>query len=657
MGIAQTDIERLDALRQELIKHNRLYYVDDAPVISDAEYDALLVELKRLEDLYPDQAAADSPSQIVGAPVGGALLPVKFDVPMLSIDNVFTNAELNAVQEKIAASLEVETLDYAVEPKLDGLAVRIVYVDGIYTSATTRGDGRVGEDITANVARIENVKATLSLHGVPQTLELRGEIVADLRQFKLINEELIRNGKKPYSSPRNYAAGIVRQLNPDKVTEAGLYFICYSVVNPEYFGATHIEALQAVKALGIDVNQVRLSVDMDVYDAVNEVAEMRHRWLFDLDGAVIKVNSLKYQQLLGEGSRSPRWVVAYKFPAEEKITKVTDIVVQVGRTGIVTPVALLEPVTLAGATVTRANLKNASIVEALRIGIGAEVGIVRSGEVIPDIGRVVKEGSSVFTMPTHCPACEELLERFGPRLYCTNPSCKGQLQARLEYFADRPAANIKGLGPARIKVLLEHSLVSKPSDFYRLDEATLCDHFGGAEGTKLFHRIGESKGMPLGRFLAALGIPDIGPSTAAVIAKHYGALVEILTDDLMKTIWTLPDCGPAAAVSITKYFADPKNAKEVMDLYHLGVTTGHEEQAVAGKLTGMILAVTGSVEGYTKDSIKRLVKKQGGEMSSSVNRKVTHLLVGSHPGDKLDKAKKFGIPLLDKSAFEALLAS
>lgn len=648
---------RIQELVDQINAHDKAYYIALTPTITDPEYDQLRRELIDLETANPDMVLANSPSLSVGSSLVSGVKTDRFTVPMLSLGNVFNEEETVDFLNKVKESLEQSLVEWVLEPKLDGLAIRIVYYKGKLTDSNTRGSGWEGEDVTAQVLNIDNVPKLIKDIKVPDRLEIRGEVVVSLPIFHAINAELVTEGKKPYSSPRNYAAGVLRRVNPEEIKGAGLSFVAYQLIDGQLLDVTHYGAMQYAKLWGFTVNDMELVVDdAEVMASIESIGTLRETSLFEWDGAVIKVNRYDQQTLMGAGTKDLRWSTAYKFPAEEKITTVLDIVVQVGRTGIVTPVALLEPVRLAGAMINRANLKNAAEVLSLGVGVGARVAVVRSGEVIPDIGHVVTPGPTVFQFPTQCPACSGQLELKGPRMYCVNKACTGQLLARMSYFAGRSCADIKGLGKKTLEKLITAGKLDSYLDIYDYTVDDLYPLIGGMlDVNKVLKAIESSKGMSLSKMLTCLGIPEIGPSTALAIAKFYGSAEAIDNRWNDPALDAYPDVGESAAASFREFFSDEDNQALLYNLAYRDITTGVEEQPVIGKLNGVVFAITGSVEGYTKDSITRTVKQLGGSVVGSVNKKVNYLIVGDEPGDKLNKAQSYGIPLLNKESFEALL--
>lgn len=650
------DIERtIQELVKELKHHNWLYHVKDEPVISDTEYDRMYRHLKELEERYPQYALSDSPTRGVGAYQPGVFKEVVFDIPMLSLGNVFDSDEIEKFLAGIERDLEKTDVEYVIEPKLDGLAARLLYHDGQLSQSSTRGDGSVGEDITLNVARIPNVPLTILKHG---RYEVRGEVVAELSHFNRINQELIEQGKKPYSSPRNYAAGVLRRKSTHGINKAGLLFIAYNVPVADDH-ALHSQALTEAGSLGFDINPMFIVKDRaGLFSAIDDIEKMR-KVKFDLDGAVIKVDNLEDQKRLGIARREPNWAVAYKYPAEEGVTTVKDIVYQVGKSGMVSPVAILEPVFLAGAVITRANLKNIEEIHHLGVNAGAKIKLVRSGEVIPDILEVVEYGENrePHVAPSVCPCCKSVLVRRGPRLYCDNSrKCPGQILARLTYFVGSDGADIDNLGEERLKVLIEHG-VRNVADLYRFPVETLAKLFGVLDGTKIANNLEASKGMTLNKVLSCLSVPDVGTVMADLIVSRLPSVHELTESDFAEVAGTLKGRGPKAMLNWMSWISDWRNKEMFLDLVKLGVCNGEAAVTPEGELTGTVWAITGSVPGHTKHTLTTLLKSKGASVKGSVSKETTHLLVGDSPGSKLDQAIKRGTQQVTIADFIRMMGS
>ena len=647
--------ERISQLVQQLNEHNWHYWIADKPVISDAEYDQLYRELVKLEEQHPECILPESPTQRVGNLVKTGK-EIAFEPPMLSLSNVFDAEETRTFITRVGLSLDGAEVLYDVEPKLDGLAVRILYRDGRFHQATTRGNGYEGEDISLNVARILNVPAKLVRPRVGD-IEFRGEIVVLLERFNEINRDLIAEEEEPYLSPRNYAAGIMRQSDLTKVPDSGLRFICYGVVDFQGVITSHKAQLEDARKDGIETNLVHQCNSLDdVYSSIEAVEESRHSRLYDLDGAVVKVDSLLQQRMLGVVGRAPKWAVAFKFPAQEEETTVKDIRFQVGRTGAITPVADLEPIFLAGAVVSKASLKNIAELERLGVGPGARVVVVRSGEVIPDIRRTVIKTQPAST-PHHCPVCYGRVFIVGPRMYCVNIACKGRLLANLEHYCGRDQADIDGLAGKRLESLMEEKDVYRVSDLYKLSEADYIAVIGRADGVKVYAALQASKGMPLSRLLRSLGIPGIGPEMAAGITQVLSTTSQILEANYDLLVEEQQGRLKNAFMKLRDWLKEPLHAQELRFLDARGVTSGHEEKLPVGSLTGTVWCISGSFTLGTRDSLKRLLKEKGAKVKGDVSREVTHLLVGAGAGEKLAKAKRLGVArIVHEAEFKALLS-
>lgn len=650
--------DRIKQLTDELNEHLWRYHVMNDPIISDADYDRMFRELVDLEAEYPDCVQEDSPTKKVGA-LRATGKEIVYNPQMLSLENVFDAEEVAAFTDKVKESLDGrDDIVYVLEPKLDGLASRLKYVAGRLTESTTRGDGYSGEDILSKVARIRGVPSTIKGFAQAledkesQTLEVRGEIVVLLEVFNQINKKLIEEGKKPYSSPRNYAAGIIRQSDLAKIADSGLRFIVYSVIGTTH--KAHSDALEFAQARGFMVNHYTLipGDHTAVQEEIDAIGASREGRIYDLDGAVIKVNSVQYQKLLGEKRTTPEWARAFKFPAQEEETTVRDIIFQVGRTGIVTPVGIVDPVFLNGATVTNANLKNAAEVERLEIGPGARVVIVRSGEVIPDIKAVIVPSRKPFILPDFCPCCTGQLTRIGPRLYCEDVNCEGRTLARLEYWTSRGNAEIDGLAGKRLKQLMEEFGITQPLGLYELSREAYVEIFGNAEGSKIYEAVQASKGMSLSKVITALGIPKIGPEMADQLCQKLSTVKDFLNADWDEVVYSCTGRLRNAALAMMLWIEDDANASLLAKLAELKVTTGEEEKREGGFLDGTTWCITGSFEHYTRDSAKRKLKEVGARVTGTVSKETTHLLVGPGAGEKLTKAKKLGtVKIINEKEF------
>ncbi|MFO7310796.1 MAG: NAD-dependent DNA ligase LigA [Bacillota bacterium] len=655
---------RIKELREQINYHNYRYYVLDDPVISDAEFDQLMRELERLEAEHPELVTPDSPTQRVGAPPSEAFATVEHRVPMLSLANAFSPEELRAFDARARKLAEVDRLEYVCEPKLDGLAVSLVYENGVLVRGATRGDGERGEDVTANLRTIRAVPLRLRR---PLTIEVRGEVIIRHEDFRRLNEERAARGEPLFANPRNAAAGSVRQLDPRVTASRPLdiffYAIGYMEGEPP---ATHAELLDLLRELGFKVNpESRLVPDIEA--AIQwclDFEQKRPSLPYAVDGAVLKVNDRRLYERLGTTAKTPRWAIAYKFAAEQAITQVEDIVVNVGRTGAVTPMARLVPVQVGGVTVSRATLHNEDYIRSKDIRIGDWVVIQRAGDVIPEVVRVLTERRTgqerEFRMPTECPECGGPVVRPPGEAVarCTNTKCPGRLLERLIHFVSRDAMNVEGMGPALIEQLVEKGLVQDAADIYRLrhDQLASLERMGDKSASNVLASIEASKDAGLERLLFALGIRHVGENVARDIAQHFGDIDRLMAasfDELLD----VPSVGEKIARSVLDYFADEENRALIERLREAGVrmTASRKAAAAGGKLAGKRIVVTGTLSRYTRREVEELIRRHGGEVSSSVSRNTDFVVAGENPGSKLEKARQLGVPVLTEEQLEELI--
>lgn len=660
--------ERIDWLRSEIARHNTLYYIHDAPHISDAEYDVLLQELIALEAENPDFVTGDSPTQRVGAPLSGGFSEVTHGRPMLSLSNAFSAAELVEFDARIKRFLELDQVDeiqYCCELKLDGLAVSLTYAKGILARAATRGDGSTGEDITANVRTIRSVPLRLGVDDAPEFIEVRGEVYLPHSEFKRINDLRDAAGETTFANPRNAAAGSLRQQDPKVTAERRLAAAFYGVgesSTPEPPSQTALLGWLRVAGLPTD-SHVHLCSGIDeVITHIEKWEELRSGLPYDTDGMVVKVNDADMQRRLGAVARAPRWAIAYKYPAQQVETIVEDILVQVGRTGAVTPLAKLRPVICAGVTVSRATLHNQSEIDRKDVRIGDTVVIQRAGEVIPEVVSVVighrAESSERYVIPAHCPSCgTELVRPDGEAVIrCPNVSeCPAQLQTRLEHFVSRLAFNIDGLGGERLAQMIDAGIVTCAADIFRVTPAQLLglDRMGVKLVDNLMAGIDASRKVSLARFIYALGIRHIGERASEILANHFGTLAVLrvaTTDELVK----VHEIGLSTAESVTEWFS--RHQETIDDILSAGVDV--EDAAVPVSrdiLSGQVYVFTGALERLTRESAEALVRSLGGTATGSVSKKTTCLVAGPGAGSKLAKAESLGVQVIDEAAFIASL--
>lgn len=658
--------ERVEKLQEEIRRYDYHYYVLNQPLISDAEYDKLFRELVELERKYPELVTPGSPTQRVGAPPAEEFAPVEHAIPMLSLANCFDDAELGEWDDRVRRMLGGERVEYVCEPKLDGLSVELVYVDGVFTVGSTRGDGRVGEDVTRNLRTIKQVPLRLFPLGekLPRLLEARGEVYMEKEAFRRLNAERERAGEPLFANPRNAAAGSLRQLDPSITALRPLKILFYALGRVEGIEIrSQVELLTTFAELGLPVNPLwkRCRTLDEVKAFYRELLAMRDALPYETDGMVVKVNDFSQREMLGEISRAPRWAVAYKFPAEEATTRVLDISVQVGRTGALTPVAILEPVEVSGATVSRATLHNADEVRRKDVRIGDWVSVRRAGEVIPEVVKSIPERRTgqerEFRMPTRCPACGGPVTRPPGEVAhrCENLSCPARIKESIRHFASRRAMDIEGLGEKLVDKLVETGLVRKLSDLYRLRKEDLVnlERMGEKSAQNLLAQIARSKGAGLARLIFALGIRYVGEHLAEVLAEHFSSL-EALGQATHEELLQVPEVGPRIAQSLVDFFRNEENRRLIQELRELGVKT-EAEKPKEGPLSGKTFVFTGALSAFTREEARRMVESLGGRVAAGVSRKVDYVVVGADPGDKLRKARELGLTILTEEEFRRLV--
>jgi DNA ligase (NAD+) len=664
--------ERIEELRRLIRYHDRLYYELDAPEIPDAEYDALVRELRALEDEFPDLRTPDSPTQTVGGAPSPAFAPVVHRVPMMSLDNAFDEAELQAwgsrLQRRLAEIGDGRQVSFVCELKIDGVALSLRYEDGELVQAATRGDGRVGEDVTANARVVRDIPQ--QLEGAPPVLEVRGEIYMPLAVFERINKAQVEAGQRTYANPRNTAAGSLRQKDPSITATRELSFWAYQLGEVQGGPAFsfHHETLAWLRDLGFPVNpEIKRVPDLpSVYEFCTRWEANRHSLPYEIDGVVVKVDELAVRELLGSTSKAPRWAIAYKFPPEERTTLLRDIMVSIGRTGRATPFAVLEPVFVGGSTVSVATLHNEDQVRRKDVRPGDIVIVRKAGDVIPEVvGPVLAdrpEGLKPWSFPKHCPVCgTELVREEGEAdRRCPNEQCPARVAGAIEHFASRGAMDIEGLGEQRVRLLQQLGMVHDVADIYHLDYDRLrsLEGFGEVSVANLRDAIDASRSRPLANLLVGLNIRHLGPAGAEALARHFGHL-DRLRDASVEEIASVEGIGPIIAESVHEWFADPSNQQIIEKLRAAGVNfEGPTPAAVPQTLAGKSVVVTGTLAGYSRERAEELIKAHGGKAPGSVSRKTTALVVGEGPGaSKLARAEELGVPILDEAGFEHLLAT
>ena len=662
------DRKRLATLRAELNQHNFRYYVLDRPSVSDAEYDALMRELEAIEEKHPEWISPDSPTQTVGAPPSHAFETVEHRVPMLSLDNAFDEAEFEAFDRRVRERLgRDEPICYLAEPKFDGLAISLTYEGGVLARAATRGDGRRGEDVTDNVRTIDSVPFSLDLPA-SSSIEIRGEVVMTHRAFAEINQRAERRGEKVFANPRNAAAGSLRQKDPRVTASRPLHFYAYGIGAVEGVEPPDRQSawLDRLEALGFAVAEHRKQVTgLDGARGFYEgLGEQRDGLAFDIDGVVYKVDSLADQERLGFVARAPRWAIAWKFPAEEKITRVREVEFQVGRTGALTPVARVEPVAVGGVTVANVTLHNMDEIERKDVRIGDWVRIRRAGDVIPEIIEVLPEkrptDARAITLPDTCPECgsEVLRDEEQAVARCTGGLyCPAQRREAIRHFASRKAMDIDGLGEKWITLFLEREMVDHVDDLFQLDrdELIALPRMGAKSADNLLEALERAKETTLGRFLYALGIREVGEVTAEALARHYRDL-DALMDASEEDLQSVEDVGPVVARHVHAFFQQPHNREVIDGLLEAGVHWPTPEgPADDAPLAGKTFVITGTLPEMTRDEASDRLTALGAKVTSSVSKKTSALVAGEAGGSKLDKAEKLGVPILDAEAFARLL--
>ena len=654
---------RMKHLAAEITKNSRLYYDLDAPVISDYDYDMMFKELKELEEKYPSLADPNSPTKRVGGEAATGFEPVTHTVPLGSLSDVFDFDEIRAFVERTKA-FDAEC-GYSVECKIDGLSVALRYENGVLVRGATRGDGRVGENVTGNLRTVRSIPLTLNtekLAGMDTSVvEVRGEVYMPHSSFERLNAEREKRGEALFANPRNAAAGTLRQLDPKVCASRGLDIFVFNYQTGTLDFKEHDESLLALEKLGfriIPYLKVVKTAD-EVISQIEEIGKMRGTLPFDIDGVVIKVNDLALRRTIGENSATPKWAVAYKFPPEEKETKLTDIVIQVGRTGILTPNAVLEPVKLAGTTVSRATLHNLDFIRERDIMIGDTVVLRKAGDIIPEVVRAVPEKrdgtQTPFEMPERCPSCGEPVEldeeSEGSAYYCTNSDCPAQIMRNLIHFASKGAMDIDGLGPALLEKLHDTGLVKSIADIYSLTAEQLAglERMGEKSAAKLISSIEKSKSAGLARLLSALGIRQVGDKAAAVIAARFGDIEELFKAT-PETLCEIDDVGEITAENIVSFFSHPQTRRMIDRLKDAGVVMT-AEKAVAGddRFAGMTFVLTGTLPDMTRDEASALITSHGGKVSGSVSKKTSYVVAGAEAGSKLAKAESLGVPVIDEA--------
>ena len=645
--------KEIEELREELRRHEHLYYVVDQPEITDAEYDAIMRRLQQLEKAHPELVTPDSPTQRVGGKPREGFVKVRHSSPMLSLDNALNEEEMREFDRRVKDLLKAEPFEYVVELKLDGLSMAAHYQDGLFRQAITRGDGQVGEDVTENARTIRSLP--LRTKSDIAAFEVRGETIMTRRAFQRMNEERERQQLSLFANPRNAAAGALRALEPAVTASRQLeYFTYFFLVDGQPYYDSHWKSLEFLKGLGFKVNpHARKCPNLDeLFDFYRAWEGKRETLPYEIDGVVVKVDSIRQQQALGWTAKAPRWAIAFKFPAQQAQTVVDNIDVQVGRTGALTPVAHLKPVNIAGVTVSRATLHNEDEIERLGVEIGDTVLIERSGDVIPKVVRVVKQGADRrrFRMPQHCPVCggEIVREPGEAASRCINTNCPARLKESVRHFAARGVMDIDGMGDVLVDQLVSQNLVKSVADIYDLTVEQLAglERMGKKSAEKVAANINESKKRPLPRVLNGLGIPFVGERTAQILADTFGNLDFIMTAGETE-LQRAEEVGPKVALSIRQFFHESRNRELVERLRKAGLTFEQEIKVkAAGRLDGKTFVLTGTLPSLSREEAKERIEAAGGKVTGSVSKKTDYVVAGEEAGSKLDKANSLGIPVI-----------
>lgn len=659
---------RIGELRREIERHNYLYYVQDRPEITDTEYDTLYRELAKLEGEFPELIAFDSPTQRVGGAPMEKFAQVTHHVPMLSLDNAFSEEDMGNFDERVKRELALpfdHDLEYVCEPKMDGLAVSIIYERGRFTTGSTRGDGVTGEDVTHNLKTVKSLPLRLAVNHAPRLFEVRGEAYLPLTAFQKMNREREENGEPPFANPRNAAAGSIRQLDSRVTARRPLSIFCYAPGDLEGISfVSQSRFLETLGQWGLPVNPlIRKVTGLEaVCTYYRKIEEERESLPYEIDGIVIKVDSFSLQQELGEKSRMPKWAIAWKFPPRQAVTVIEDIIPQVGRTGVITPTAHLKPVKVSGVTVSRATLHNWEEMERKDIRIGDTVVVERAGDVIPAVVKVLPEkrtgNETPLPIPAQCPECGSEVVKLPDEVAvrCMGLSCPAQIRESIIHFASRRAMDIDGLGDKYIDQLLRLGIVHDVADLFRLtrDDFMRFERMGDKLAENLLTAIANSKERELARFIFALGIRNVGEHTAKLLASAFGSF-ENLEKASEAELLSIREIGPQVAQGIVTFFHNPKNIEVIRRMLLAGVTPTAERKKIGGKFTGKTFVFTGTLTRFTRDEAKRLVENEGGHAAGSVSKKTDFVVAGEEAGSKLDKARALAVRVISEDEFLRML--
>ena len=663
--------KKIEALREKIRHHEYLYYVLDGPEISDAEFDQLMIELQKLEKDHPALITPDSPTQRVGGKPKEGFLKAPHSSPMLSLDNTYNEEDLRNWERRVHELSGRDDIDYVCELKLDGMSLALHYEDGKLVRGITRGDGSIGEDVTLNVRTVRSIPLSIPLDklkkaGIPADFEVRGEMLMPIAAFKKLNEEREQKGLATFANPRNFTAGTVRQLEPSITAQRRLDYFAYALLqNGRTLLGRHWETLNALDASGFKVNKSRkLAKTFDqIWAFIQEEEPKREKLPYEIDGIVIKVDRTALQQELGYTGKAPRWAIAYKYAARGGITKIENILVQVGRTGKLTPVAALKPVPIGGTTVSRATLHNMDEIERLGVKIGDWVEVERGGDVIPKVTRVVEDkdhprGHKSFHMPERCPVCGGHVVRTEGEAdhRCVNANCPAKLRETILHFASRGIMNIEGMGDALVTQLTDRKLVKNVADIYKLTKENLLslERMGDKSAQNVLDEIEASKKLPLERVIYGLGIRMVGERTAQFLAEHFGSM-DALMNASEEELQEVNEVGPRIAESMVEFFQEPKNRDLIEQLRKAGVAFTGKKRERGTALAGKTFVLTGTLPNLTRDEAKKMIEDAGGRVSGSVSKKTDFVVAGDEAGSKLDKAKELGVTVIEEKALRELL--
>ena len=659
-------INKINQLTKKIIEHNENYHTYDNPKISDEEYDALYSELKKIENSYPELASLNSPTKRVGAKLLGGFKKVEHKFPMLSLSNASDQNEFKLFYERICKDLNKSKVSLSAEPKFDGLAISLTYRKGLFHSAVTRGDGVIGEDVSINVRTIKTLPLALNDPYSKLDVVLKAEIYMNISDFNMINSKLKKNNEKVFANPRNIAAGTIRQLDPKITSKRNLQIFIHGIIeiNKKIGTDSHINDMQIIKKMGFNVCEHNKTVETfnDAIKYYEDMNNIRQNLPYEIDGIVFKIDSYTDRDKLGETSKAPRWSIAYKFRSIEAQTRLKTVSFQVGRTGTITPVAELEPVNIGGVTISRASLHNMDEIQKKDIRINDIVYVKRAGDVIPDIDRVnlEKRGKTKpIKMPSYCPACNSQLKKVSNQTFfkCENSrNCKPQIIQSIQHFASRKAMNISGLGEGIIELLIDNNLLTNYSDLYYIsfDRVKKLERMGELSSSNLQQSIDESRDTTLDRLIYALGINEVGYTTAKILSKHYTSIEE-LSKTKLDSLETIKDIGPVVAKNIVDFFKDNESKEILKRILNSNVNIKNMNKAASNKLDGLTFVITGSFKNYSRKSLEEIILNNGGSVSSSISKKTSYLVLGSKPGSKHDKAKNLKVKIIDEKNFSKLL--